>query len=178
MKTDIKTITADELHRRIKDGEKIELLDVRTPAEFGEVHAFNARNQPLDSLNPADYLARRNGNSGEPIYIICRSGARGERACREFHKNGFETVVNVIGGTEAWVNAKLPVVRGQKSMSLERQVRIAAGILVLGVVLLSAFSHPNWIWLSGLIGAGLIFAGITNTCGMGMLIARMPWNQR
>jgi rhodanese-related sulfurtransferase len=178
MKTEIRTITAGELHRRIKDGEKIEMLDVRTPAEYGEVHAYNATNRPLDSLKPADYLAGRNGDSGEPIYIICRSGARGERACREFQKTGFETVVNVIGGTEAWIDAKLPVVRGQKTMSLERQVRIAAGTLVLGAVLLSVFSHPNWVWLSGFVGAGLIFAGITDTCGMGMLIARMPWNQR
>lgn len=178
MNVEISTITVGELNRRIRDGGKIDLLDVRTPAEYGEVHASNASNRPLDSLKPADYLANRHGNSDEPIYIICHSGARGERACREFQKAGFESVVNVTGGTQAWVDAELPVVRGQKTMSLERQVRIAAGALVLSGVLLSVFWHPNWVWLAGFVGAGLIFAGITDTCGMGMLIARMPWNRR
>ena len=178
MNVEISTITVGELNRRIRAGGKIDLLDVRTPAEYGEVHASNASNRPLDSLKPADYLADRNGNSAEPIYIICHSGARGERACREFQKAGFESVVNVTGGTQAWVDAKLPVVRGQKTIPLERQVLIAAGSLVLSAVLLAAFLHPNWIWLAGFVGAGLIFAGITDTCGMGMLIARMPWNRR
>jgi len=178
MSTEINTIAAAELNRRINEGETIELIDVRTPAEFGEVHASMATNRPLDALKPAAYLEGRNGSSSHPIYIICRSGARAERACREFHKAGFTDVVNVAGGTEAWVAADLPVVRGRKAMSLERQVRIAAGTLVLGGVLLSVFSNPLWIWLSGFVGAGLIFAGITDTCGMGMLIARMPWNRR
>lgn len=178
MKTEIKTITAGELHRRIKDGEKIELLDVRTPAEFREVHVSYATNRPLDSLKPVDYLADRNGHSSEPIYIICRSGARGERACHEFHHAGFEDVVNVTGGTDSWVDANLPVDRGRRAMSLERQVRITVGILLLSAVLLSVFSHANWIWLAGFVGAGLIFAGITDTCALGMLIARMPWNRR
>lgn len=178
MNDEIRTITAGELHRRIRDGEKIDLLDVRTPAEYGEVHASSASNRPLDSLKPAHFLADRNGNSCEPVYIICHSGARGERACREFQKAGFKSVVNVTGGTQAWINAKLPVVRGQKTMSLERQVRIAAGALVLSGVLLSVFLHPSWIWMAGFVGVGLIFAGVTDTCGMGLLIARMPWNRR
>ncbi len=177
MNDKIRTITAGELHRRIRDGGKIDLLDVRSPTEYGDVHASSASNRPLDSLKPADFLAGRNGNSGEPIYIICHSGARGERACREFQKAGFESVVNVAGGTQAWIDAQLPIVRGQKTMSLERQVRIATGALVLSGALLSVFSHLNWIWLAGLVGAGLIFAGVTDTCGMGLLIARMPWNR-
>jgi hypothetical protein len=86
-------------------------------------------------------------------------------------------VVNVEGGTQAWDEAGLPVVRGQKAISLERQVRIAAGSLVLLGALLGYFAHPYWIALSAFVGAGLVFAGITDTCGMGMLLARMPWNQ-
>ncbi|MGB0580003.1 MAG: rhodanese-like domain-containing protein [Limisphaerales bacterium] len=178
MNSEIKTITGADLNGRINAGEQIDLIDVRTPAEFGEVHATAATNRPLDALKPADLLAGRSGKPDESVYVICRSGARAERACREFHKAGFTEVVNVTGGTDAWVAVDLPVVRGRKAMSLERQVRIAAGTLVLGGVLLSVFSHPDWIWLSGFVGAGLIFAGITDTCGMGMLIARMPWNRR
>ncbi len=142
------------------------------------MHASTAINLPLDDLDPAGFLKDRNGNAGDPLYVICRSGARAVRACREFQKAGFENVVNVSGGTEAWAVADLPVVRGRKAVSLERQVRIAAGSMVLGGVLLSAFAHPNWIWLSGFVGAGLVFAGITDTCGMGMLLAQMPWNRR
>lgn len=178
MSIEIKTITAAELDRRINAGQPVDLIDVRTPAEFGEVHATTAHNLPLDALQPAKFMAGRNGSVDEPLYVICRSGSRGERACREFVKAGYDNVVNVAGGTEAWAAADLPVVRGRKAMSLERQVRIAAGTLVLGGVLLSVFSHPNWIWLSGFVGAGLIFAGITDTCGMGMMLARMPWNRR
>ena len=84
--------------------------------------------------------------------------------------------MNVEGGTQAWDAAGLPVIRGQKAISLERQVRIAAGSLVLTGAVLSHWVHPWWIGLSGFVGAGLIFAGITDTCGMGLLLARMPWN--
>ena len=86
-------------------------------------------------------------------------------------------MVNVEGGTLACVEAGLPVVRGKKAISLERQVRIAAGSLVLLGVLLGWFVHPAFIGLSAFVGAGLVFAGITDTCGMGMMLARMPWNQ-
>lgn len=77
----------------------------------------------------------------------------------------------------ACVAAGLPVVRGKKAVSLERQVRITAGSLVLIGAILGYFVHPYWIGLSAFIGAGLAFAGITDTCGMGMMLARMPWNQ-
>ena len=84
----------------------------------------------------------------------------------------------VEGGTLAWIEANLPVTRGTvKVISLERQVRIAAGAIVLTGVLLACFVNCNFIWLSGFVGAGLIFAGITDFCGMGLLIAKMPWNK-
>jgi Protein of unknown function (DUF2892) len=86
-------------------------------------------------------------------------------------------VVNVEGGMLACIEAGLQVVRGKKAISLERQVRIAAGLLVVLGSLLGWFVHPAFIGLSAFVGAGLLFAGITDTCGMGMLLARMPWNQ-
>jgi rhodanese-related sulfurtransferase len=112
----------------------------------------------------------------EPLYVICRSGSRGQKACEQFQKAGFTNVQNVDGGTLACIDAGLPVVRGRKAISLERQVRIAAGSLVLAGVL-GSFVHPAAIGLAAFVGAGLIFSGITDTCGMGMLLARMPWNQ-
>jgi hypothetical protein len=86
-------------------------------------------------------------------------------------------VVNVEGGTQACESSGVPVVRGKKAISLERQVRIAAGSLVLTGVTLGWLVHPGFFGLSAFVGAGLVFAGITDTCGMGMLLARMPWNQ-
>jgi hypothetical protein len=92
---------------------------------------------------------------------------------------GLENCVLVEGGIEAWDEAGLPVVRGErKVMGLERQVRIAAGALVVTGVLLGWLVHPGFLGLAGFVGAGLVFAGITDTCGMGMMIAKMPWNKR
>ena len=86
--------------------------------------------------------------------------------------------VVVEGGTTAWAAAGLPCEStGGRVISLERQVRIAAGALVLVGVLLGWFVHPYFVWLSAFVGGGLIFAGITDTCAMGMLLAKMPWNQ-
>ena len=81
------------------------------------------------------------------------------------------------GGTLAWDAAGLPVVRGKKTILLERQVRIAAGFLVLVGAVLALVVHPYFVGLSAFVGAGLMFAGITDSCGMGMLLAKMPWNR-
>lgn len=169
-------IKPQELAELCKDGKKIDLIDVRTPVEFREVHVETARNVPLDQLDVAALMQSRNGSANEPLYVICRSGGRGQQACEKFYKAGFSNVINIEGGTLACVEAGLPVVRGKKAISLERQVRIAAGSLVLLGVALSYF-HPAFIGLSAFVGAGLVFAGITDTCGMGMILARMPWNR-
>jgi rhodanese-related sulfurtransferase len=172
----VTTISPKQLAEMVQNGRKVELVDVRTPVEFREVHVTFARNVPLDRLDPHQVTAGRSPD-GEPLYVICRSGSRGKQACEKIQAAGFQNVVNVEGGTMAWAEAGLPVVRGKKTMSLERQVRIAAGALVFLGSVLGAFVHPYWIGLSAFVGAGLVFAGITDTCGMGMLIAKMPWNQ-
>lgn len=171
------SILASELAELRKQGKTIDLIDVRTPAEFREVHVEGARNVPLDRLDPATVMQARNGSAQEPLYVICRSGSRSQQACEKFSRAGFAKVVYVEGGTAACVDAGLPVVRGKKTISLERQVRIAAGSLVLLGAALGWLVHPAFIGLSAFIGAGLIFAGVTDTCGMGMMLARMPWNR-
>ena len=99
------------------------------------------------------------------------------KVCQKLEGAGFTNLVNVDGGTSAWQSAGLPVVEGKKVMSLERQVRIAAGSLVVIGVIVGQFVHPGGFALSAFIGAGLVFSAVTNTCGMGMLIAKMPWNR-
>lgn len=173
----VTTISPQEFSQRMAAGDAGELLDVRTPVEYREVHVAGARNVPLDRLDPKSVQEGRNGTGDLPLYVICRSGSRAGQACEKFIQAGYHDVINVEGGTMACEAAGLSVVRGKKSMSLERQVRIAAGLLVLTGAVLAHFVHPYWIGLSGFVGAGLTFAGITDTCAMGMLIAKMPWNQ-
>jgi rhodanese-related sulfurtransferase len=171
------TITPKQLAELCQGNSQPDLIDVRTPVEFREVHVEVARNVPLDRLDPVALMQSRRGSQDEPLYLICRSGKRGRQACAKFLAAGFTNVVNVEGGTLACVESGLPVVRGMKAISLERQVRIASGLLVLLGALLGWFVHPAFIGLSAFVGAGLVFAGVTDTCGMGMLLARMPWNQ-
>lgn len=168
-------ITAQQLAERIASGGRIDLIDVRTPAEFREVHLQCARNVPLDQLDPQAIVKERS-QSDEPLYVICKAGGRGQQACNRFQAIGYTNVVNVEGGTQACVQAGLPIVRGKKTMGLERQVRIAAGSLILLGFGLS-FLNPYFIGLSAFVGAGLVFAGITDTCAMGMMLAKMPWNR-
>ena len=169
------TISPKQLQEIVKSGQSVELIDVRTPVEFREVHVNFAQNVPLDQLDATKIAAGRSGAT-QPLYVICRSGKRGQQACEKLQTAGYTNVVNVEGGTQAWDDAGLPVVRGKKAISLERQVRIAAGLLVL-IGALGTYAHPYWIGLSAFVGAGLVFAGITDTCGLGMILAKMPWNQ-
>ena len=165
----MKTITPRELKGLLDANAGRALIDVRTRLEFAEVHVPQAVNEPLDRLQPG---------KDEPVYLLCRSGKRAETAAEKFAKDGFDPVV-VEGGTLAWIDADLPVERsGVKVMSLERQVRIAAGALVFVGVVLGHFVNNYFYILPGFVGAGLVFAGITDFCGMGLLIARLPWNSR
>lgn len=175
--SEIQVISPQQLNRLQQEG-NVELIDVRTPVEFQEVHATGAKNISLDTIDPQAVLSKRTGHASQPIYVICKSGNRGKKACQKFLEAGFTDIVNVEGGTDAWNAAGLPVVRGKKAISLERQVRIAAGSISLIGALLALFVHPWFAVIPAFIGAGLTFAGITDTCGMGMLLARMPWNQR
>ncbi|XZE18947.1 rhodanese-like domain-containing protein [Pirellulaceae bacterium SH449] len=149
----------------------VHVIDVRTAPEFQEVHLEAATNVPLDKLR-AESLP----SDGKPIVFVCKSGTRGRTAAEKASQHR-QNVFNVEGGTDACVAANLPVIRGKKAISLERQVRIAAGSLVLTGVALAYLIHPACILLSAFVGAGLVFAGVTDTCGMAILLGKMPWNQ-
>ena len=174
--TDIKTIKPEELVK-LHDEKNIHLIDVRTPAEFREIHSSIAVNIPLDKLNTEQIKQALNGSEADSIYLICQSGNRSSRACQKLIDAGTTNVVSVEGGTTAWAQQGLPVNRGKKTISLERQVRIAAGFLVLTGALLGMLVNPWFSGLAAFVGAGLMFAGITDTCGMAMMLAKMPWNQ-
>lgn len=154
------------------------VIDVRTPAEFAEVHAAPARNLPLPDVSAAAITAVGHIDVNAPVYLLCQTGRRATAAADKLAAAGFKQPVVIEGGTVAWLAAGLPAVRGtRKAMSIERQVRIVAGSLVLAGVLLGHFVHPGFVWLAGFVGAGLVFAGITDFCGMGLLLAKAPWNR-
>src|ERR1022692_2097678 len=109
-------IKPQELAELCKNGKKIDLVDVRTPVEYREIHLEIARNVPLDQLDVASLMKVHNGSANERLYVICRSGSRGGQACEKLMKAGFLNVVNIAGGTLACVEAGLPVMRGKKAI--------------------------------------------------------------
>ena len=169
----MQNISVSQSFDKRKQNSGIPLFDVRTPAEYGSIHADGAVNHPMESLE----MDKMPFAKEEEIHVICQSGGRSMKVSQKLEAAGFTNIVNVEGGTSAWQAAGLPVVEGKKVMSLERQVRIAAGTLVVIGAAVGQFVHPGGFALSAFIGAGLVFAGVTDTCGMGMMIAKMPWNQ-
>ena len=152
------------------------LLDVRTPAEFEEVHVEGAVLHPLTDLNPAQVKKLAEGKRS--CFVICRSGGRARQAAEKLAAQGLGNVQIMNGGMTAWESEGLPVNRGRKTISLERQVRIAAGSIVFISSLLGYAVSPAWLAVTAFVGAGLVFAGVTDTCGMALVLARMPWNTR
>lgn len=171
------SVTPRELARRRREQPPVELIDVRTAPEHAAAHVEGARLVPLDQLDPAAFLRGR-GRGEAPLYVICQSGARAAKAAEKFRRAGFDGCVLVEGGTQAWIDAGLPVERGHsKALPLMRQVQIVVGSLsalgaglALGVDALFAI-------LPLLMGCGLLFAGLTGTCGLALLLAKMPWNR-
>jgi rhodanese-related sulfurtransferase len=174
----MKTISPLELQKLLATQPNLPLLDVRTPVEFAEVHLPQARSIPLDKINPKELAASGQIREDQPVYLLCRSGQRATKAAEMFAKEGFAQLIVIEGGTLAWIEANLPVTRGKsKVISLERQVRIVAGALAFIGVALGWFVHRGFFGLSAFVGAGLVFAGITDFCGMGLLLAKLPWNK-
>jgi rhodanese-related sulfurtransferase len=173
----IATILPRQLDELRATGKTVDLIDVRTPPEYRAMHVPYACNVPLDRLDARTILQSRQAGAEEPLYVICHSGSRGQKACEQLRAAGIGTVVNVEGGTLAWAASGLPVIRGKASMSLDRQVRIAIGLIVLAGVILGWLVHPVLAGLAAFAGAGLVFAGIFDICPLAMAIAHMPWNR-
>lgn len=156
------------------------ILDVRTAAEVKASALPNCLHIPLHELTPARLQneIEKSGKNGAQVYLLCQGGKRAEMAANQLTGNVDSELVIIEGGMNAVRDAQIPLQQtGKAMMSLERQVRIAAGFLVVVGVILGFVFNSSFFALSGFVGAGLMFAGITDTCMMGMLIARMPWNR-
>ncbi len=169
----IKRASVHEINNLVQSGE-CQVIDVREFSEFSSERIADAQLMPLSNFEKhADEI-----DHTKPVYLMCRSGNRAKQAAERLSSKGFTDVHVIEGGMLAWSQAGLPLVTGEsKVWSLERQVRFSAGLLVLTGALLAFFVHPYFVGIAAFIGAGLAFSGATDTCGMAMVLAKMPWNQ-
>ncbi len=168
-------IAPAELATLLRDHPEIRLLDVRTPAEYTTAHIRGAYNVPLDTLGEHGDDIR--ASVAEPVVLVCQSGQRARKAEGALRTAGMPNLHVLDGGVNGWLTAGLPVVRGASRMSLERQVRIGAGALAATGGILALTFDPLFAIVPAIIGSGLVFAGVSDICAMGMVLARLPYNR-
>jgi rhodanese-related sulfurtransferase len=170
----IKRATVNEINELLNNDSECQVIDVREFSEYNSERIADAQLMPLSNFEKhADEI-----DHSKPAYLMCRSGNRAKQAAEKLVNKGFTDIHVIDGGMAAWTKADLPVIKGESTVwSLERQVRFAAGLLVLTGVVLGVTLSPYLLLLSGFVGAGLVFSAVTDTCGMGMVLARMPWNK-
>lgn len=150
-------------------------LDVRSPEEYVQAHIPGSVLHPLSELDAA--AVRALARDERTIILVCERGTRAEEAASRLHEAGLTQARVLDGGLDAWEKAGKPVRRIGAKMSLERQIRIGAGLLVVTGFLLAWMVSPLWLILLAFVGCGLVFAGVTGFCGMGIILSRMPWNR-
>ena len=174
MTASVRKIQARAFKELLTQEKGVEILDVREAAEFRSEKIKGSKNMPLSSLKENAAAVP----PGKAVYLLCNSGNRACQAAEKLSQRGHHQAFVIDGGLEACKREGVPVESGDiKVWALDRQVRLAAGALVLLGIFLSWLVHPFFIGLSAFVGAGLVFSGATNTCGMAMLLAKMPWNQ-
>lgn len=169
----MKEITVAELKQEIEANDRSHIIvDVRTPEERNTARIRGTINIPMARIpEQLDFLRLY-----DAVYVHCGTGGRSSKVCMDLSEHGLLNVVNVRGGLSAWERAGFTIL-GTGRLSIARQVRVVAGFLVLLGVVLSLFVHPYFLGISAFVGAGLLFAGLTGTCGMAIVLLRMPWNK-
>ncbi len=173
------TLSATEL-KQMLDQRSVRLIDVREPGEYAGEHIAGAENRPRSRFQPEQFLSANDDRLDNRLIVLyCQSGNRSGQVGRQLLDAGFTQVAHLENGLPSWKAAGYPTqVNRNAPISLFRQVQIVAGSLVLTGTVLGAFVSPAWLLLSGFVGAGLVFAGMTDTCVMGLLLAKLPYNQR
>ncbi|UXY32009.1 rhodanese-like domain-containing protein [Streptomyces sp. HUAS TT20] len=162
------------LRHLTQSGHGPRLLDVRTPGEFHTAHIPGSYNVPLDTLR--EHRAELLHHLDEDVVLICRSGARAAQAEQALAEAGLPNLRVLDGGVMAWESAGGALTRGPERWDLERQVRLVAGSLVL-VTGVAGLFVPGLHLIGTAVGAGLAVAALTNTCAMGMLLSKLPYNR-
>ncbi|MBA2661540.1 MAG: rhodanese-like domain-containing protein [Bradymonadaceae bacterium] len=168
-------IDVHKLEALLSMARPIRLLDVRTAGEYESMHIPGSYNVPLDSLGR--YASELCDCVDDPVVLVCQSGQRAQKAHDALSALGMKNIHLLDGGVSHWARAGLPVNTGRERLSLERQVRIAAGALAATGALLALLAHPLFALLPAFVGSGLVVAGVTNTCAMAMILARLPYNR-
>lgn len=158
----------------LREPHTVQLLDVRSPLEFTGDRIDGAWNIPLEELERrTGELATAKGK----LVLVCQSGNRALMAAQILDRRGVKDYRILDGGMQSWIKQGLPYTKGKRVMSIMRQVQLGAGLLVLLGVVLGTFVSPWFYALSGFVGAGLTFAGVSGFCGMALILMRMPWNK-
>ena len=169
-------ITSTELRDRIASDTPVQILDVRTPAEFETSHIDGSLNVPLDVLNDHGSKVAERLDRSSDIVLVCRSGQRSTQAAELLQGQGVTGGAILENGITDWEAQGYDVKRGVQRWDLERQVRLVAGSIVLSSVL-GSVAVPRLKWLAAAIGGGLTYAAISNTCAMGTALSKLPYNR-
>ena len=156
------------------DKDEAVFIDVRTVAEHQTTKIPGTLVAPMDTICCSDLP-----KSDKKIVLYCRTSRRSKLACEKLLKENDTLDIYILeDGLEAWKAAGLPMLTGsKKTISLERQIQLTVGSFVLVASILILLGYPSFAWLSGFFGAGLTFAGLSGTCGMGIFLSKMPWNR-
>lgn len=168
---DAATIMARDLQALREQGPGLLLLDVRSPIEFESERVEGAVNVPLDALDARLDDIPENAD----LVIVCRTGIRATIAAESLARTGRRARV-LDGGVQAWRRARLPLREGRKRLPVDRQVQLIAGLMVLTGIGLGLTVSPWFLAVAAFFGAGLTFAGATGTCGLALVLMKMPWN--
>jgi rhodanese-related sulfurtransferase len=170
-----RVLSAGDLKALFASNPRTRVLDVRTPSEYETAHIGGAYNVPLDSLG--EHSAEIQAHVEDPVVLVCQSGMRARKAEEALKTAGMPNLYVLDGGVNGWIAAGEPVRRGVQKMSLERQVRIAAGALAAVGGLLAVSVSPLFGLLAAFVGGGLVAAGVTDTCVMAGVLGRLPYNR-
>jgi len=170
-----KSIDASTLKAWEDNHDDLMVIDVRSGAEFDSMHIKGSYHVPLPMLS--EHTEEFAAKMGTRVVLVCQSGNRAEQARKHLDSVGLASASVLSGGVPAYAAAGGNVVRGRGAWALERQVRMTAGSLVLAGVLGSKFISPKLGLIAGGIGAGLTFSAATNSCAMGQMLSKMPWNR-
>ncbi len=170
----VQTVGVAEAQHLVRESNTL-VLDVRSPGEFESAHIDGAVNIPVDRLD--GHLREIVSAAGGTMMVVCQGGGRAEQAATKLRREGKQDVVLLDGGMNAWEQSGAPVERGEvQRWALERQVRLVAGSIVLSSIVASA-AVPRLKWVGAGIGGGLVFAAVSNTCMMGNLLSKLPYNR-
>ncbi|WP_327251290.1 rhodanese-like domain-containing protein [Streptomyces sp. NBC_01244] len=156
------------------------IVDVRTPGEYASGHLPGALNIPLDRIGRS-LPELRQAAEDQPLLVVCASGTRSQNAVRTMAGHGI-AATSLTGGTASWSAhghpLEYPAEGPRRVWAMERQVRLTAGAIVLLGLLLGLLVHPAFQLLSAGIAGGLVFSALTDTCGMAVVLGRLPFNRR